>query len=70
MQQQSPEGIERVAVGEARRAIEAGRALLVCAYDDEEKCRKLRLENAVSLHDLQRRVESVPRNQTLIFYCA
>jgi hypothetical protein len=72
MQQQEPrsEDIERVAVDEARREVESGRALLVCAYDDKEQCRKLRLENAVSLHDLQRRVESVPRNQTLIFYCA
>ena len=64
------EEIERVSVEEARREVESGRALLVCAYDDEEKCRKLRLENSVSLHDLQRRVESVPHNQTLIFYCA
>ena len=64
------EQVERVKVEEARREVEAGRALLVCAYDDESKCRQLRLENAVTLHDLQRRVESVPRNQTLIFYCA
>jgi hypothetical protein len=68
--QVKPEQVERVKVEEARREVEAGRALLVCAYDDESKCRQLRLENAVTLHDLQRRVESVPRNQTLIFYCA
>jgi len=65
-----PEDVERVGVDEARREVEAGRALLVCAYDDESKCRQLRLENAIALHDLQRRVDSVPRNQTLIFYCA
>ena len=74
MQQQGgrtrPEEVERVSVEKARREVESGRALLVCAYDEEEKYRRLRLENAVSLHDLQRRVESVPRNQTLIFYCA
>jgi len=44
--------------------------LLVCAYDDENKCRQMRLANAVTLHDLQRRMDSIPRNQTLIFYCA
>jgi hypothetical protein len=65
-----PDEVERVGVDEARREVEAGRVLLVCAYDDAEKCRKLRLENAIALHDLQRRVDSVPRNQTLIFYCA
>ena len=65
-----PEDVERVGVEEARPDVRAGRALLVCAYDDDKKCGKLRLEHSVSLHDLQRRVESVPRNQTLIFYCA
>ena len=64
------ENVERVGVDEARRDVEAGRALLVCAYDDEEKCAKARLENAITLKDLQRRVESVPRNQSIIFYCA
>ena len=66
----TPENVERVSPEEARREVEAGRALLVCAYDDESKCRQLRLENAVTLQDLQRRVDSVPRNQALIFYCA
>jgi hypothetical protein len=68
--QVKPEQIERVSADEARREVEAGRALLVCAYDDESKCRQLRLENAVTLQDLQRRADSVPRNQALIFYCA
>jgi hypothetical protein len=66
----SPEAIERISADDARREVEAGRALLVCAYDDESKCRQLRLENAITLHDLQRRADSVPRNQALIFYCA
>ena len=66
----SPEAIERISADDARREVEAGRALLVCAYDDESKCRQLRLQNAIALHDLQRRVDSVPHNQTLIFYCA
>jgi hypothetical protein len=65
-----PENVVRVPAEDARRDVEAGRALLVCAYDDESKCRQLRLENAISLHDLQRRADSVPHNQTLIFYCA
>jgi len=65
-----PEHVERVPAEDARRDVEAGRALLVCAYDDANKCRQLRLQNAIALHDLQRRVNSVPRNQTLIFYCA
>ena len=69
-EQVTPEQIERVSVDAARREVEAGRALLVCAYEDESKCRQMRLANALTLHDLQRRVDSVPRNQALIFYCA
>jgi hypothetical protein len=65
-----PENVERVPAEDARRDVEAGRALLVCAYDDESKCRQLRLENAITLHDLQRRADSIPHNKTLIFYCA
>ena len=65
-----PEDVERVSVEDARRAVEAGHALLVCAYEDDQKCRKLRLANALTVHDLQRSLESVPRNHTLIFYCA
>ena len=62
--------IPRVSVEEARREVAAGRALLVCAYDDESKCRQLRLENALSLHDLHRRVDTLTKDQSIVFYCA
>ena len=64
------DAIERVRPEEARREVMAGRALLVCAYDDESKCRQLALDGAITLHDLQRRAATLPRNQALIFYCA
>jgi hypothetical protein len=63
-------GVERIGPEQAWGEVAAGRALLVCGYDDESKCGKLRLEAAITLHDLQRRLESVPRSQELIFYCA
>ena len=69
-EQVTPESVERVSVEETRREVEAGRALLVCAYEDDSKCRQMPLANAITLNDLQRRIDSVPRNQTLIFYCA
>jgi hypothetical protein len=31
--------IERISVDDAHREVDANRALLVCAYDDEAKCR-------------------------------
>jgi hypothetical protein len=60
--------VERIGVEEARRKLQAGQALLVCAYDDEEKCNKIKLEGAISLRALEARPPS--KQQELIFYCA
>jgi hypothetical protein len=61
--------VERVSVEEARREAQAGRALLVCAYDDA-KCARVPLQGATTLSELSRRAASLPRDQQLIFYCA
>jgi hypothetical protein len=67
--QAGPEGIERVSVEEARRAVESGRALLVCAYDDA-RCARVRLQGSITVRELEQRATSLPRDQELIFYCA
>jgi hypothetical protein len=67
--QVGPEGIERVSVEEARRAVESGRALLVCAYDDA-RCARVRLQGSITVRELEQRATSLPRDQELIFYCA
>lgn len=36
----------RIGVEEARRAVECGRALLVCAYEDKAKCRQMPLDGS------------------------
>jgi hypothetical protein len=61
--------IERVGVEEARREVEAGRALLVCAYDDA-RCSRVPLQGATTASELERRAPSLLRDQPLIFYCA
>ena len=61
--------VERVNVQDARREVESGRALLVCAYDDA-KCARVPLQGATTLSELSRRAASLPRDQQLIFYCA
>ena len=62
--------IERVSVEEARRRTKPGSSsLLVCAYDDEEKCNKIKLEGAISLAELRAKMASVPKDRELIFYC-
>jgi hypothetical protein len=62
--------VPRIDVEEARRKVESGRALLVCAYEDEAKCHSIRLAGGLTLSELQARLPSLPRDQELIFYCA
>jgi hypothetical protein len=62
--------VARLPVQEARQKVTGGRALLVCAYEDEAKCNKIKLEGAISLKSFEARVPSLGRNQEIIFYCA
>jgi hypothetical protein len=62
--------VPRISADEAHREVASGKALLVCAYDDDDKCNKIKLEGAISLKDLQARVPSLPKDTRLIFYCA
>ncbi len=61
--------IERISVQEARTKVLSNAAFLVCAYPDEEKYKKMRLEGAISLKDLESRAATLPKSQELIFYC-
>jgi hypothetical protein len=60
--------IERSSVEEARRKVNSKQALLVCAYEDENKCRMLNLEGSISLASFQSRVASLPTTQEIILY--
>jgi hypothetical protein len=62
--------IARISVMDARRKVQANQALLVCAYEDEAKCKMLNLDGSVSLTSLQARAASLPKNQEIIFFCA
>ena len=61
---------ERIDVQETRRRVTAGEALLVCAYEDESKCDRIKLDGATSLTSFRPRAESLPKDQEIIFYCA
>jgi hypothetical protein len=62
--------IERISVEEAHRKVKENQALLVCAYEDEAKCRMLNLDGSISLVSFQSRVASLPKAQEIIFFCA
>ena len=60
--------IERISAQQAHTKIESNRALLVCAYEDEAKCRMLNLEGSISFTSFKSRVQSLPKSQEIIFY--
>ncbi|MBI2205912.1 MAG: ArsR family transcriptional regulator [Candidatus Rokubacteria bacterium] len=64
------DGVKRVPAEEARRKVQKGAALLVCAYEDETKCREMALEGGITPAELERRMTLFPADKGLIFYCA
>ena len=62
--------IERISVEEAHRKVRTNQALLVCAYEDEAKCRAVNLGGSISLTDFQTKAASLPKDREIIFFCA
>jgi rhodanese-related sulfurtransferase len=44
--------------------------VLVCAYEKEEEFRQNDLEGAISLNEFRKRRNSIPKDESVIFYCA
>jgi len=62
--------VERISVQAARAKVGAGKALLVCGYEDAEKFHALHVEGAISIQEYRSRRANLPKSQELIFYCA
>jgi rhodanese-related sulfurtransferase len=60
----------RIPPEEVRKKVLSGEALFICAYEDEEKFRRMHLEGAVSFNEFKAKTESLTKEQELIFYCA
>jgi hypothetical protein len=50
--------------------LKAGKAILVCAYEDESKFKKMRLQGAISLSEFKSKLSSLSKDQEIVFYCA
>jgi rhodanese-related sulfurtransferase len=59
----------RIPVEEAHEKVRAGSALLVCAYDDEDKFKKNHLQGAISFGEFKTQLPSLKKDQEIIFYC-
>jgi hypothetical protein len=62
--------VRRISAEEARRAVTSGNALLVCAYEQDEKCSQIALEGAIPLSQFERQAASLPKEREVIFFCA
>lgn len=62
--------VERIEPTTARADTAAGKALLVCGYEDDAKCRKARLEGSIPFARFASMTSTLPRNKEIIFYCA
>ena len=61
--------LERISPEEVYKKLKNGTALLVCAYDDDDKFRRMHLEGAISLSTLNSKLPSLPKDQEIVFYC-
>lgn len=59
----------RTAPDEVRRRVSSGQALLVCAYDDEKRYARIRLEGSISYNEFAGMKPSLPRDREIITYC-
>jgi rhodanese-related sulfurtransferase len=60
----------RITPEETFQKLRAGKALLVCAYDSDERFRNTHLDGAISLAEFKEKLPSLPKNQEIVFYCA
>ncbi len=61
---------EHIMPEEAHEKLKAGTALLICAYESDEKFKTMHLEGAIPLSSFQSKISSLTNDQELIFYCA
>jgi hypothetical protein len=60
--------IKRISVQQAHAKTKANQALLVCAYEDEVKCKMFSLEGSISFTSFKSRAQSLSKSQEIIFY--
>ena len=62
--------VARITPQEAHSRVSAGRALLVCAYENPARFAENHLDGAISIKEFRARRDTLPRDQEIIFYCA
>jgi hypothetical protein len=59
---------KRITPEEVYAKVKSGRTLLVCAYEDDTKFKKMQLEGAISLSEFKMKLPSLSKDQEITFY--
>jgi hypothetical protein len=59
---------KRITPEEVHEKLILGKALLVCAYEDEAKFKKMRLQGAISFNEFKSKLPSLSKDQEVVFY--
>lgn len=62
--------IALISATEAHQHAADGSALLVCAYESDQKFHNVHLEGAIALSEFQAQLATTDRDKEIIFYCA
>ena len=60
----------RLTADVVREKARSGAAMLVCAYEEEEKFTGMHLEGAIGWQAFLAKLPELPKDQEIIFYCA
>jgi len=61
--------VARITPADARREVMAGKALLVCAYENEKLYAGMQLEGSISLGQFRERLPALDKGREIIFFC-
>jgi hypothetical protein len=59
---------ERISPKEVYQKLKSSAVLLVCAYEDEAKFKKMQLEGAISFNEFKSKLPSLSKDQEIVFY--
>ncbi len=59
---------ERVTPEGVCQKLKAGKALFVCAYEDDSKFEMMHLQEAISFNEFKSKLPSIPKDQEIVFY--
>jgi hypothetical protein len=61
---------KRISPEEVYQKLKSGTVILVCAYEDDVKFKKLQLQGAISFNEFKSKLPSLSKDQEIVFYCA